>query len=416
MLGRAFAPIILAFTTACRGTGPSTEGTPEKRESPQASAQPAVLAVAPTMPPSATPGSTTEGGGRPPEPFRGDEVLSPDALSKENVGYTLSAIFRPIDVIGPPRAPEVNNLGLDAARRATELRLAIDLSPSRMRMTFLGHGFVLPPDTEVRARSDRYGHVVVWPGAASYRPLSPGSMRALVGERRFDVAPLTPAEMVLRDDVGRRIGIRTRKVEVTTRAAHASFEIGKLEGSADGGALLCRLLLDLMNAPPSTAMCTTDELPVRVELRWTNHGALVFELTGALRRTDIPPSSLLVPPPTASFAAAPLPAVGISPSLTGPELALFRTNDVDLPAAKGAPGAVGDELVVVNSTVELRMLFVDGVPIAWAAPGARAGIRGLRRGKYIAQWRTFLGDANEAPITLTVPGLVQVGSTPDGGH
>ncbi|MDF2693499.1 MAG: hypothetical protein K0S65_1882 [Labilithrix sp.] len=410
---KAWAAALVLFTLAgCRASGSSpTDSPPEKRESPQASAQPALLAVA-TTPPSATPMATTLEGGPPPSPLRGDEVLSPDSLARENVGYTLSAALRLTDVTGPTRAPEVNSLGLDAARKATELRLGIDFSPTRMRVVLQGRGFVLPADTEIRARSDRYGHVVVWPGATSYRPLAPGSMRALLGERRFDVAPIASAEVVHRGEGGRRIGIRTHKVDVTTRAAQATFEVGKLEGAGEGGALLCRLLLDLMNAPAGTNVCALDELPVRAELRWTSRGALTFELTGALRRTDIPLTTLLVPPQTASFAPALFPVSGVASMLSAQELTALRTSDVEVPANANASG---DALVVVNPSVELRLLFLDGVPIAWAAPGARDEIRGLRRGRYVAQWRTFLGDSVEPALAQTVPGIVQVGGAPDAG-
>ncbi len=405
--------LVAVALTACRASGTSNDD-PEKRESPQASAQPALLAVAPTIPPSAMPMVTSLEGGPPPTPLRSDEVLSPDSLTRESAGYTLSAAFRQVDVAGPLRAPEVNTSGLDGARKATELRVGIDLLPTRMRVAIQGRGFVLPTDAEIRARSDRYGHVLVLPGAASYRPLAPGSMRAVLGERRFDVAPITAAEVALRDEIGRRIGIRTHKIDVTTRAAKASFEIGKLEGAGEGGVLLCRLLLDLMNAPPSTTLCALDELPVRAELRWTNHGSLVFELTGALRRTDIPHATLLVPPHTASFAATPLSVTGVAPMLSAQELGALRTNDIEVPPNPNLP-AGDDALVVVNPSVELRVLFLDGVPVAWAAPNARGELRGLRRGRYVAQWRTFLGDSVETAITQPVPGIVQFGTAPDGG-
>jgi hypothetical protein len=404
---------ISLIAVSCRSiTSTSTDNPGAARESPQASAQPALLAAA-TSPPSATPAAMTEGG-PPPSPFRGDEVLAQDVLAKEGIGYTLSAALRQADITQPQRTPEVNVVGLETARKATDLRLAIDLSPTRMRVGIVGQGFVLPPDAEIRARSDRYGHVVVWPGAASYRPLAPGSMRALLGERRFDVAPITSAEVVLRDDIGRRIGIRTRRVEVTTRAARTSFEIGKLEGAGEGGVLLCRLLLDLMNAPPGTALCAQDELPVRAELRWTSRGSLVFELTGALRRNDIPTTPLLVPPQNASFAASPLPVSGAFPMLLPQELAALRTGDIELPPSPSRTHS--DALTVVNPTVELRILYLDGVPAVWVAPGARGEVHGLHRGRYVAQWRTFLGDAVDTAISQTVPGIAQAGSVLDAGH
>jgi hypothetical protein len=409
---RASAALLVVIAlAACHGPSSSVTDTPDARESPQASAQPALLAAQPTAPASAATALGVEAGPAP-APFRADEELSPDTLAREATGYTLSAAFRPADVMAPPHTPEVNTIGIDAARKATELRVAIDLSPTRMRLVLAGRGFVLPQDTEIRARSDRYGHVVVWPGAVSYRPLSPGAMRALLGERRFDVAPITPAEIALRDDTGRRIGIRTRRAEVTTRAAHASFEIGRLEGAGEGGTLLCRLMLDLMNAPPGTPVCAFDELPVRVELRWTTRGSLVFELTGYLRRTDVALSALVVPPATASFAASPFPATGMSPVLSTQELAGLRFSDVEVPPS--VPPA--PQLVNANSTLELRVLYLDGVPVAWAAPGARGELPGLHRGRYVAQWRTFMGDAVDNAFTLVVPGVAQVGASPDAGR
>lgn len=401
---------MLAASADCNNTA-ATE--PTKGESPQASAQPAPLAAATTAA-SASPVALVEGG-PPPAPLRGDEVLPSDSPGKEGVGYTLSAVFRQADLIGPARANELNQAGLEAARRATELKLAIDFTASHMRLAFVGSGFVVPADTELRARSDRYGHVLVWPGGALYRPLAPGALRALIGERRLDVAPITSADVVPRDETGRRIGIHTHKVDVTTRAAQGTFEVGRLEGAAEGGVLLCRVLLDLMNAPPSTPLCALDELPVRAELKWTNRGSLVFELTGALKKTDMSVASMLVPPPNASYAAAPFPGAGVSPMLTAAELGALRLQEIDVPARPSEVPIPGDTLLVANSTLELRVLYLDGVPVAWAAPNSRGELHGLKRGKYVAQWRTFLGDAIEQPITQTVPGVAQVGAPPDAG-
>lgn len=406
---------------ACR----PNEGAPDASASPQASAEPAPLAAAPPTTPSATP-SLPEGGLLP-QPMRGDERLSADALptrertiertadggrekEKDPIGFTLSAIMRPADVPAAPRAPEVNQAGLDAARKKTELRLDIDMSASRLRIVLSGDGWVLPPETEIRARSDRFGHIMVWPGAAKYRPLAPGSLRALLGERRYDVAPVAAAEITPSPELGKRIAIKTRKVEVATRAAKASFEIGKLDGLGDGGLLLCRFLLDLMNAPPQTPLCAQDELPMRADLRWTNRGSLGFDVTGVLRKTDLAMTPLLVPPANAELATEPL-ALGVGVMLTPTELAAFRSGPIDL-VPPPPPGS--DGLLVVNGSVQLRMLYLDGVPIAWVGPGARETIGGLVRGRYVAQWRTFLGDALEPPINVTVPGAAQIG-VPDAG-
>ena len=75
---------------------------------------------------------------------------------------------------------------------------------------------------------------------------------------------------------------------------------------------------------------------------------------------------------------------------------------------------IGDGLVVANSTDQLRMLHVDGIPVAWVAAGAKELLPGLHRGRYNVQGRTFLGDSFDAAITQVVPGVVQVGGA-DGG-
>ena len=398
----------------CKAIQGAAEGTPDAgaTPSPQASAMPAPLANTPTSSPSATVIVMPEGG-PPPVPFRGDVPLAPDTLAREAVGYTLSAVMKQADVSGPPRAQEVNLAGLDAARKKTELRLAIELAPSRMRVAFLGAGWMLPADTELRARSDRYGHVVVWPGGGAYRPLAPGTLRALIGERRFDVAPVTSAEVVLKDEVGKRIGVRARKVDIATRAAKATFEIGRMPDLGDGGALLCRMLLDLLNAPPSTPLCGDGEFPLRAELRWTMRGSIAFEVTGMLKRekVDLPTTSLLVPPPSAMFAVGLFPIAGVQASLSPSELAAFRTGPVEMPTV---PHGNGDGLVVANSSDQVRMLHVDGIPVAWVAPGAKDVLSGLQRGRYIVQLRTFLGESFDPPLTQTVPGLLQVGGSDAG--
>jgi len=401
--------LVLAVMAACKAQSGGPETTPDATPSPQATAIPAPLAT-PAVNASAGVIVTPEGG-PPPVSLRGDVALGPDTLARETVGYTLSAVFKPSDLNGSPRANEVNGAGLDAARKRTELRVAIDLSPSRMRIALLGNGWVLPPDTELRARADHYGHVVVWPGALTYRPLAPGALRALLGERRFDVAPMTLAEITTKDEQGKRIGIRTRKVEVATRAAKATFEIGRLPELGEGGILLCRALLDLMNAPPSSAVCADGELPVRAELRWTARGAIGFELTGVLKKADMATASLLVPPINAAFAESPLTAAGVQAALTAAELAAFRTGPIDV---SPVPHGTESGLVVANPSDQLRVLQLDGITVAWAAPGARDVLQGLHRGRYFVQWRTFLGESFDLPSTQTVPGTTQPGAADAG--
>ncbi|MBV9946716.1 MAG: hypothetical protein JOZ69_07705, partial [Myxococcales bacterium] len=257
--------------------------------SPQASAEPAVLSNA-----LATATNQGADAGPPPELLRTDRPLEADVPresarepagkevwrdsrdGKELAGYALTAVVRTGEGPPPLKGSEVNAQAIEAARRRTEARLALELSQTRARFVFSG-GFVLPAGTELRARLDRYGHVLLWAGEDTYRIVEPGAMRAFLGERRLDVAPLSPANVTPGGVAGERtvegsyaaypargqhLSLRTRRVEVSTRAARATLELATLRDAGEGGSLVCRWLLDLMNAPPSTPACASDELPL----------------------------------------------------------------------------------------------------------------------------------------------------------
>lgn len=424
----AIVVAIAVTLAACKG-GATTNDPPDAAASPQASAEPAPLANAPTM--SGTPLSANPEAGPPPVPMRADRELPVDVPRepskekeqardtpkdprdpKELSGWALQAVLRPSDVAAAPKAGEVVERAIEAARKKTEPRLAIDLSQTRMRLVVASAGFVLPTDTEIRARLDRYGHVLLLPHDATYRVVAPGALRALFGERRLDVAPLSPAEIVTGGEGPRRFNFRTRKADVSVRAAKASFEIAQVKDAGEGGVLLCRALLDLMNAPPSTPLCGPDEIPVHAEVRWTTKGAIVFDVQSLARRSDLRATTMAAPPASVAFASSPLPALVSEVMLSRPELAALRSGPIDLPPAPttdAAPPRPESGLVLVNATDQLRFVWIDGTAAAWLAPGAREELPALQRGRYVLQWRTFLGDAFEPGHLVSVPGTSDLG-------
>jgi len=398
---------------------------PDAAESPQANAEPAPLANV-----SIAAGATTAsmpGGdaGPPPEPLRGDRAVSPDTPReavrelgakdpksdvRELGGYAMQAVMHSGEGPPAPRGPEVNANAIDAARRKLEARMGIEASPTRARFVLWG-GFVLPQGTELRARVDRYGHFVLVPGEATYRVAEQGALRALFGERRLDVAPLSPAEVRSPGDGARRLNFRTRRVDVTTRAARATMELATLRDSGDGGALVCRMLLDLIGAPPSTVACGNDEVPLHADLRWTTQGSLAFDVTSIAPSAHLPAQDLAAPPATATFVAEPLVGAAGELLLSKAELTGFRNAALEVPAVAArhvlAPPDAG--LLLVNAGDELRVAWLDGAPVAWVAPGASLPLTALLRGRYTLQWRTFLGDAWDAPEQVVVPGQSQTG-------
>ncbi len=398
--------LALALTVfACRGPAPArTLGDGgEAPASPQASAQPAPLTTLPVAKPPASATPATGDAGHPPEMPRPQANYPPDLGLRDGPGYSLLLALRFPDA--PPAARgDVPAGAIDSARRKTEPTFAVDITPTRARVILKGKSFTLPDATEIRMRSDMYGAALVEPGAAIHRVLLPGTLRALFNERRADVGPLTPAELTESTEGARRLGYRTRKVEVWTRAAKATFELGRVQDAGEGGVLLCRFLLDWMSAPPSTPLCGDSEVPLHVELRWTLRGTLVVDAVSILRRLDLPAAGMATPPTTSRFALEPIPRGGATLFLTAPEIAALR------------PGGETAKLVLLNSTDDARIAWVEGIPFAWVSPGARVEASGFPKAKVSVDWRTFLDDGEKlAPQTITLPGASETGGSDAGG-
>ena len=313
--------------------------------------------------------------------------------------FALQATLHPADMPLVTHSAEVSASNVETIRKSSDSPLLLEMSPTRLRIQFNGRSFLLPENTEVRVeRTYRNSYnepdVYVSRDGLSYRVLGPGTLRALLGERRVDVSPLSSTDVVSRGDGAKRLGLKTRKVDVTTRAAKATFEIAKVEGLGEGGMLLGRTLLDLISAPPATPFVGTDEVPLRAELHWTTRGATVFEVTSLVKRGEGPSADLTTPPTGAAFQLAPMPGEAGEIFLSPQELSALHTGPADLgPASAGTP--THGTLNIFNGT--------DAPRIVW-----------LHRGHYQLETRSFLDDAAEPPRTVTVPGSVEIGNL-DGG-
>ena len=398
----------LVALAACK-TSPQETG--HAQASPQASAEPAPIAM-PLVASANASHLILDGGGPLPTPMRGDIAIEAEGGGKDLAGYSITVVVRLPDAPAVPAGPPINAAAIDAMRKQNEPRFIIDLTPTRMRMQLASLGFLLAQGSELRARSDRYGHVFLAPDLASYRVLAPGSLRALFGERRADVSPLSPAEVTSQGDGTRRLGYRTRRAEVQSRAGKGVFEIVKLPELGDGGALFVRALLDLMNAAPQTSVAFSDELPVHAELQWPSRGAIFFDVTSITKRVDLAPTALAVPPSAATFVTGPLPPLAGELRVEPKDLSAMHTGPIDL-GPQGASATAGP-LALVNAHDTPRFAWIDGAPVAWVAPEGRIELSPLPRGRYQLEWRSFLDDAADPAKTLTVPPLPQSGDA--GAH
>lgn len=404
-MNKAFAarlPLLAAFAlSACRNNA-STADAPEAPQSPQAEAVPAPLQNATAPGASATPALIALDGGVAPTPIRGDVPLEPETApaaptGKESLGFSMMAVLRLGDIPLAPKGGDVNSAAVETARKKAEPFIAIDFSTSRLRAVLKGEAYPLPRDTEIRSRIDKAGHVAITARGDAYRPLASGSLRAFIGEGRPDVAPVGPARVTPTNDTQQHLNYKTKRAEVTTRAAKVVVDVARIPDAGEGGILLCRLLLDLANAPPLTPLCGLDDVPMFAEYHWTGGGSLSFHVLSVTRRTDLAPATLLTPPATASFGALQVQS-GVYRYLSPVELAAIHSGE----------GRAAGLLTLTNNSDALRYAWVDGLPVAWLTPRTGIGIDGFENGKVQVVWRTFLGDLIDPVQNIQIPGTSQI--------
>jgi hypothetical protein len=418
---RLLAAIVAGMALSGCDSGPQPAVSSDAAASPNATLLPAPLATEPPDPFDAGAAPEEGAGSRPAQPDPLTESMRPGApvpadipFQREAPGVTLDAALRWRDVPSPPRAPEVSAEGLREAQKLTALSLKIDLGESgRMRAELAGAAFPLAAHSELRARSDHYGNIVVWPNGGGYRVIPPGALRAVLGERRMDVTPLSIASPRAQGE-GRRLGIPVRKVEIASSIATIRLELGKVTESGEGGALLCRALVELGGVDPRTPACQPGEVPLWASYAWQEGGGISFEVTTIAKRGDLAAAGLLVPPPLLPLLPTGLPGVPRGIFLAHATLASFRAAPLPLPAVRD-PLVPGEGFMAVNQSDRLMYLLLDGVPILWVPAHGEQYVVGPQRGRYLAQWRTFLGEKVEPPQTIEMPTRLVHGGPVDGG-
>jgi hypothetical protein len=356
-----------------------------------------------------------EAGPPAPRALREDEQLPRDTLtSKDSNGATLEARFRWYDTPAPPPGAPVVTEALKKAREKADFRVTVDLAASgRMRFVLASPAFPLPASSELRARLDRYGHVLVWPNGNAYRVLIPGALRSMFGERRADVAALVQPK-VRRVGAGRLLGFATTRDELTTETGQLVLEQASVPGVGPSGELLCRLLVELIAAEPAARICDAASTPLKAEYRWSGGGRLGFEVSTATRRQDIPIGHVFVPPAAALLKPGELPPQTAGVMHTREELAELRARPVSRvePPPEGAPG---EGLTATNRTDLLIYVLLDGVPIAWVRPRSEQYVIGPKAGRYSIALRDFFGAEIEPNKAFDVPTQIVVGAERDSG-
>jgi hypothetical protein len=407
------ASLALGLALGCEPRHSDPPGVASASEpSPNASVLPTPLVAGPTKAGARDAGRppvelSDAGTPEPPRALLEDEALPADSELHAAPGLSLEARWRWLEA-PPARSPEGNADALAKARDRTAFDVTLDLSSlGRLRLRFGSKAFPFPAGSELRARDNRYGNVLVWPGGETYTPLPPGTLRATLAEHRVDVTPLSEPS-VAPSGTGNLLGLVTQKQKLETGLGRLELEqtVAPFAGSA--GALLCRLLVELLAVASETRVCRLDSVPLRAEYSWASGERFEFEVTKLTRRAELGAEALAVPPLGASVRQGELPGP--------PFVALIDERDLgDLhsralpPPSKPEPGAPKLGLVFQNHGDSPLYLLIDGVPVVWLRADAEWLVSGLKPGRYTVQARDFFGGETTAPRVLELPARFSVG-------
>jgi len=408
---------VLASVLGCEPRHSDPPGIASASEpSPNASVLPAPLVPGPTKalprdaghPPAETPSDA--GAPEPPRPLREEETLAAESELRPAPGLALEARWRWLDA-PPPRSPEGNNDALAKARDRTAFELTLELSSlGRLRLRLGSKAFPFPAGTELRAREDRFGHILVWPGAESYTLLPPGTLRATFAEHRVDVTPLSEPGVVLSGS-GTMLGVATQKQRLETSVGRLELEQAVLPAAGSSGAMLCRLLVELSAVAPESGACHPEWVPLRAEYTWSTGARFELEVTKISKRPELAVDALAVPPAGASARQGELPGPPFVTLIEERELADLHSRALP-PPAKPEPSAPKMGLVFQNRGDIPLYLLVDGVPVVWLRADAEWLVSGLKSGRYTVQARDFFGAETTPAKLLELPARFAVADEP----
>jgi hypothetical protein len=285
----------------------------------------------------------------------------------------------------------------DEARGRGALDVEVKLTAGgRMRWVFRGGANLLPVGTELLARTERYGHLLVWPDRPEYRVIPPGTLRSLFDERRVDASPLSKATRRSLGE-GALLGQPVRRVELTSTYGSVTLELARVKEVGLGGRVLCRLLVELGGIEPALAPCSTEpegEVPLRASYAWGSSDgkeALRLEVTRMTpHEKDATPILVPAPEQRVRFDGVP----GSASATVASDEELLALGGKEPTGAKSSPRS---SLTARNRSERAMFLILNGFPVAYVGPRGRLKVEGLRSTAHRVGWRSFLADESTPP-------------------
>lgn len=307
--------------------------------------------------------------------------------------------------------------------RETSTRIA------RMRLIMTSSVFPFPIGTELRARGDRHGHVLLWPDGRSYRVVPSGALRSLFNDRRVDRVPFVEAIVKVQGGPEAVAG-EPRVSEIVTPIAQARLTSTQLVGLPYASTLLCDTLLELIRVEATALLCPEGYVPLKLEVVWSGDSKLQVDLAELKPATDLEVEQFRAPPALpifkrgelppfesyllserARYALLPLTHEAKDPVATSPPApSVVGAEAAPMPAPAPAELRPSNELVLVNNRDRLLFVMLGRVPFVWLGPGDKVPLL-LKTNEVRVSARDFLGEYILAEESRTPPTQVHLGSS-----
>lgn len=304
-------------------------------------------------------------------------------------------------------------------RFQVQLLREIPARAARMRWILMSRAFPFPEMTEIRARADRIGHLVLWPDHRSYRILPTGSLHALFADRRVDRVPFVEHERVTKG-VGSRLGKPTTTSTIVTPLGTVTLEFVEVTDLPYASELLCTAFLEIVRVKATAELCPVGQLPVHFESKWLSEhgiqfsvlswGSANFEQEDFRMPSELPihkPGEL---PPFEDYFLDERTRSSLFPLTREKAAPLVAPISAPIPAAPGqpappspaAPGPPRNQVVLRNKLSRPLVIVLNRVPYVWLSPGATTEIY-LTSPDVRVSARDFLGEMIFVERSLTAP-------------
>lgn len=339
----------------------------------------------------------------PATPLAADQTLPLDQISPNPIASGVSFSLR----FSPNNWPRAVRLA-SGASRPLDLTLNFEVMsvPSgmeRLRVTIPRGGWFLPEGTEIRGRSDKLGHVLVWPDGRSYRVVPVGALLTLLVERRVDIMP----RFAIPGSEGGAIRAEgPRKGELETPVGLLRLESRTAPGPSEpSGELVCRFMAEFVRARVSD-LCAKASLPSGGSLRLGKGGTVQLLFESFAPRADLIEKRMLVPPELPIWKPGEYPPGGFGPLEDGEERAL----EAELGLSPDEAGAL-DRIGFVNGRGVPVLISIQDRPLRYLSAGERFVRR--TRGPVSYRAQGLLGVAESGGGQIQPGTEIRLGSSPE---